>query len=78
MDHGFLVAISKQPYVPLTGTDLVIYPSVLDSLQYAALCTRLDISTAFNILGSSQANPTVAHMHALKKVLRYLKGSLLA
>jgi hypothetical protein len=75
MDHGFLAAISKQTHVPLTGTDKDIYPSLLGSLQYAAVCTRPDISTALSILGSAQANPTVAHMQALKKVLRYLKGS---
>jgi hypothetical protein len=75
MDPGFLAAISKQTLVPLTGTDRDIYPSLLGSLQYAAVCTRPDISTALSILGSAQANPTVAHMQALKKVLRYLKGS---
>jgi hypothetical protein len=61
--------------VPLTGTDRGIYPSLLGSLQYAAVCTRPDISITLSILGSAQANPTVAHMQALKKVLRYLKGS---
>jgi hypothetical protein len=75
MDHGFLAAIAKQTHVPLTGTDRDIYPSMLGSLQYAAVCTRPDISTALSILDSAQTNPTVAHMQALKKVLRYLKGS---
>jgi hypothetical protein len=75
MDPGFLVAISKQTHVPLTGTDRDIYPSLLGSLRYAAVCTRPDISTALSILGSAQANPRVAHMQALKEVLRYLKGS---
>jgi hypothetical protein len=75
MDPGFLAAISKQTHVPLTGTDRDVYPSLLGRLQYAAVCTRPDISTALSILGSAQANPTVAHMQALKKVLRYLKGS---
>jgi hypothetical protein len=74
MDPGFLAAISKQTLVPLTGTDRDIYPCLLGSLQYAAFCTRPDISTALSILGSAQANTTVAHMHALKMVLRYLKG----
>jgi hypothetical protein len=54
MDPGFLAAISKQTHVPLTGTDRDIYPSMLGSLQYAAVCTRLDIiSTALSILGSA-------------------------
>jgi hypothetical protein len=75
MDPGFLAAISKQTHVPLTGTDRDIYPSLLGSLQYAAVCTRPDISTALSILGCAQANPTVAHMQTMSKVLRYLKGS---
>jgi hypothetical protein len=75
MDLGFLAAISKQTHVSLTGTDRDIYPSLLGSLHYAAVCTRPDISTALSILGSAHANPTVAHMQAFKKVLRYLKGS---
>jgi hypothetical protein len=62
--------------VPLTGTVREIYPSVLGSLHYAHVSTRPDISIALSILGSAQANPTVAHMQAMKKVLRYLKGSL--
>jgi hypothetical protein len=75
MDHGFLATISKHTYVPLTGTDLEVYPSMIGSLQYTAVCTRPDISIALSILGSTQDNPTVAHMQALKKVSRYLKGS---
>jgi hypothetical protein len=51
MDLGFLAAMSKQTHVPLTGTDRDIYPSMLGSLYYAALCTRPDISTALSILG---------------------------
>jgi hypothetical protein len=75
MDPGFLASISKHIHVPLTGTGRDIYPSLLDSLQYAAVCTRPDISTALSILGSAEANPTVVHMQTLRKVLRYLKGS---
>jgi hypothetical protein len=62
MDHGFLAAISKYTHVPLTGTGLEIYPSLLGSLMYAAACTRSEISTVLSILGSAKANPRVAHM----------------
>jgi hypothetical protein len=47
----------------------------MGSMQYAVVCTRPDISTALRILGSAKATPSVAHMQAMKKVLRYLKGS---
>jgi hypothetical protein len=48
----------------------------MGSLQYAALYTRPDVSTALSILGSAQASPTDANMQALKKVLRYLHGTI--
>jgi hypothetical protein len=75
MDPGLFAAISKRPLVPLTGTKLEIYPSVLGSLQYAVVYTRHDISTALSIIDSSHANPTIAHMQAFMKVLRYRKGT---
>jgi hypothetical protein len=51
MDPCYLAAMSKQTHVPLTGTDRDIYPSLLGSLQYTALCTRPVISIALSILG---------------------------
>jgi hypothetical protein len=53
-----------------------VYPNLLGSLRYAAFSTRPDVSTALSILGSAQASPTDAHMHALKKALRYLHGTI--
>jgi hypothetical protein len=57
--HGSWVSRSnfKTP-VSLTGKELEIYTSLLGNLQYAPVYTRPDISTALNILGSAQANPT--------------------
>jgi hypothetical protein len=46
-----------------------VYPSLLGGLQYEAVCTRPDVSTALSILGSAQASPTDAHMQAMKKIL---------
>jgi hypothetical protein len=48
----------------------------MGSLKYAAVCTRPDISTALSIMGTAQASPTAAHLQALKKVLRYLHGTI--
>jgi hypothetical protein len=53
-----------------------VYPSLIGSLQYAAVCTRPDVSTALSILRSAQASPTDAQQHALKKVHRYLHGTI--
>jgi hypothetical protein len=60
----------------LTGVAKDVYPNLLGRLKYAAVCTRPDVSTALSILGSAQATPTDAHMQALKKVLRYLHGTV--
>jgi hypothetical protein len=76
MDPGFLAALAHITSPPLTGVVKDVYPSVLGSLQYAAACTRPDVSTALSILGSAQASPTDAHLHALKKVLRDLHGTI--
>jgi hypothetical protein len=61
---------------PLTGVAKDVYPSLLGSLLYAAVCMRPDVSTALSILGSVQASPTDAHMEALKNVLPYLHGTI--
>jgi hypothetical protein len=58
------------------GSGEKIYPNPLGSLQYAALCTRLDVSTVPSILGSAQAKPNEDHLQALKKVVRYFKGTI--
>jgi hypothetical protein len=76
MDPGFLAGLAQMPSPPLTGVAKGVYPSLMGSLQYAAVCTRPDVSTALSILRSAQASPTDAHMHALKKVLRYLHGTI--
>jgi hypothetical protein len=72
MDPGFLSGLAHIASPPLTGVAKEVYPNLLGSFQYAAVCTRPDVITALSILGSAQANPTEDHKHALKKVLRYL------
>jgi hypothetical protein len=76
MDPGFLAGLAHMTLPPLTGVAKDVYPSLMGSLQYAAVCTRPDVSTALSILGSIQAPPKDVHMHALRKVLRYLHGTI--
>ncbi|KAM1221734.1 hypothetical protein ACFX2J_009352 [Malus domestica] len=49
------------------------YASVVGSLMYAQVCTRLDIAFALSLLGRYQSNPGHPHWVAAKKVLRYLQ-----
>jgi hypothetical protein len=69
MDPGFLAGLAHMTSPSLTGVAKDVYPSLMGSLHYAAVCTCPDVSTALSILGSAQASPTDAHLHALKKVL---------
>jgi hypothetical protein len=72
MDPGFLAGLTHMTSPPLTGVAKDVYPSLMDTLLYAAVCTCPDVSTALSIFGSVQASPTDAHLHALKKILRYI------
>jgi hypothetical protein len=76
MDPGFLSGLAHMTSPPLTGVAKDVYLNLLGSLQYAAVCTRPDVTTALSILGSAHASPTQAHPQALKKVLRYLHGTI--
>jgi hypothetical protein len=64
MDPGFLAGLAHMTSPPLTGVAKDVYPSLLGSLQYAAICTHPEVFTALSILGSAQTSPTDAHAHA--------------
>ena len=44
--------------------------------MYAMLCTRPDISYAIGMVTRYQSNPGEAHWKAVKRILRYLKGTV--
>ncbi|RVX17895.1 Retrovirus-related Pol polyprotein from transposon TNT 1-94 [Vitis vinifera] len=51
------------------------YASAVGSLMYAQTCTRPDISFAVGMLGRYQSNPRMDHWKAVKRVMRYLRGT---
>lgn len=55
----------KQPYRELLG-----------SLMYVMLCSRPDICYPVGYMGRYQQNPNETHWQHLKRVVRYLKGTL--
>ncbi len=52
------------------------YQSAVGSLMYLAVSTRPDISYAVGSLARFNSKPTEKHWTALKRVLRYLKGTV--
>lgn len=51
------------------------YMQAVGSLLFAAQITRPDISYAVNLLSRFNTNPGKAHWSAVKRVMRYLKGT---
>lgn len=56
--------------------DPVMYQSMVGSLLYAAMATRPDIAHAVGVVSKFNSNPTEAHLTAVKRILRYLKGTI--
>ena len=54
----------------------VLYANAVGSQIYAMLCTRLDISYAVGMVSRYQSNPGETHWKAVKRILRYLKGTV--
>ena len=66
----------KRPVdVPLSPEQATHYQSAVGALMYAACATRPDISYAVSTLSQHNAWPHKSHLDALKRVLRYLRGS---
>jgi hypothetical protein len=52
------------------------YRSIVGALQYAATCTRPDISQAVSELASHSNDPQREDLTAIKRILRYIKGTI--
>ncbi|MFS7908934.1 putative RNA-directed DNA polymerase [Helianthus anomalus] len=69
---------SSEPLYPDDGSsriDPTTYRKIIGSLQYLAF-TRPDFCFAVNKLSQYMHAPTTKHMQALKRVMRYLKGTI--
>lgn len=53
----------------------VPYSSFIDSLMYAMVCTRPDISHVVSVVSRYMENSSKEHWHAVKWILCYLKGT---
>lgn len=70
IDTPKLVATRGSPFV-----DVHLYRSILGTQQYICI-TRLDIAFCVNKLSQFMNNPYNTHWKAIKRVLRYLQGTL--
>lgn len=52
------------------------YKELLGCLQYLAITTRPDICAAVSALSKYQSRPSDAHWSGLKRILRYLRGTM--
>ena len=69
------VRLQKNDGVSKT-VDPVVYQSMIGSLLYAAVGTRPDISHAVGVVSKFSSKSSEAHLTAVKRIYRYLKGSL--
>ena len=54
----------------------VPYASAVGSLMFAMICTRPDIAQAMGVVRRYMANPGREHWNIVKKILRYIRGTL--
>ena len=53
-----------------------LYQEIIGALLFLSTRTRLDVSAAVNILSGNTSDPRQEHFTAVKRVLRYLKGTI--
>lgn len=57
-------------------SDTTLYRCILGKLNFIARCSRPDIAVSTNLLSRHANNPTVQDWKALKRIARYLKGTM--
>ena len=82
MENSNPVAMPMDPNIKIDpnpegneGSRSNSYAKLLGELQFLTNATRPDIAYAVNKLSAYTANPSLQHIGALKRILRYLKGT---
>jgi hypothetical protein len=66
------------PYQGIASEDQIkLYQSLIGCINYLATQTRCDIAFAASILLQFLVNPAPAHIKSAKRVLQYLKGTIM-
>ena len=58
------------------SVDPSLYQSMVGSVLYAAIATRPDIAQAVGAVSKFNSAPNATHLTAVKRILRYLKGTV--
>lgn len=56
--------------------DIKSYPYLIDKLMYLSCGTRPDITFTISQLNKHNSDPRTGHMKIVKKVVKYLKGTI--
>jgi hypothetical protein len=68
------VSVKLQPTPDNTTlADATIFRQIIGSLMYVMIGTRPDLAASISIISQFSANPSDGHLHAAKRVLRYLR-----
>jgi hypothetical protein len=67
--------LARDQGTPLSGEGQYQYRSIVGGLQYLTL-TRLDLSFAVNCVCQYMQSPTDTHWTTVKRILRYVKGTM--
>ena len=78
LDLGSHLDNTQQPVTDAERAEMVDVPyrSAIGSLMYLATCTRPDIAAAVSELSKFSQNPGSAHWEGVKRVLRYVSGTI--
>jgi hypothetical protein len=78
MDHTIKLSKADCPSTPEQIRDMsnIPYQSAVGAIMYAMLGTRPDIAFAITTLSQFSSNPGPKHWMAIKRLLRYLRGTL--
>lgn len=82
LTEASVVSIPADPHVKFDAfengqiADRVPYKEAIGSLLFLAMVTRPDLSFSVGVLSRYAENPTRAHWNGIKRIIKYLKGTL--
>ena len=74
---NFMLSSSMSPSTKAETMEMsqVLYASVVGSLMFAMICTRLNIAQVVGAIGQYMVDPGREHWEVVKIILRYIKGT---